>query len=160
MENKSDLELYEDIYNRMQRELDLRLERIISRSLEESYNYKDGMSLWMDDKRKMIALRSLRIALGHKMALSGKIKYDKEEAASEFEKFLEDVRDVERIISIDEEVVSDALDCIAAASGTEPGTEICNLEFLGYIPSEYREMALPEEKISEKLFFLLNGIGT
>lgn len=88
MENKSDLELYEDISKRMQRELDLRLERIISGSLEESGHYKDGFLLWMEERQNMIALRSLKIALGHKMAESGEIRYDKEEAGSDFGKLL------------------------------------------------------------------------
>ena len=41
MENKSDLELYEDIANRMQKESDLYVENIISRSFEESDDVRD-----------------------------------------------------------------------------------------------------------------------
>lgn len=56
-------------------------------------------------------------------------------------------------------MVSDALDCIAAVSGTESGTESCNLEFLDYIPAKYRRMALPEKEIPEKLFFSFDRYG-
>ena len=75
MENKSDLELYEDIANRMQKESDLYVENIISRSFEESDDVRDkdndGSFPWIDYREKMIALRSFKIALGHKMAASG-----------------------------------------------------------------------------------------
>ena len=148
MENKSDLELYEDIANRMQKESDLYVENIISRSFEESDDVRDkdndGSFPWIDYREKMIALRSFKIALGHKMAASGEIRYDGKEADDDFEKLLEDIQHVGLKLEIDEEVVSDALDCIAATSG---------------MGLESRRMPLPEKEVTEELFFLLMGMA-
>lgn len=153
IKTESSYELYNDVSNRITQESDAYMGHLISRiagnsDVESQYS-------WIDHELRMIALRSLRISTVYELATPEKLKYYAEEINSDYENLIKSIESVEYKGKIDEEVVSDAFDCIVATLGSKNVSP----ELINCIPEEYRRITPSEEEISEDLYFLLTSIS-
>lgn len=151
-EKQNNPDLYQELSNRIQQEEEDYFSSVLSVLLNDSNEESDDS--WLTHERKMIALRSHRAAVLCERIPAVGAGYE-DELRFDLEELLNSVKGVEYKGEIDDEVVSDVLDCICATSNNENLHKV----ICGYIESEHRCQHIAEKEISENLYFLLTSIA-
>lgn len=151
MEQDNCVELYHKISSQIQKESDDYFACLISAIAGNTDQKESGT--WQLHEMRMIALRSAKVACFFKMLPSVKSKAESD-VRGDFHKLLESIIHVKLRDKIDDEAVSDTLDCICAIAGSDIRACIINRLIPGY-----ENVLSINKEFSEALPLLLTGIS-
>lgn len=150
--NFNNCNLYQYISERIEREEDEYINQLISGVFVESGSQHN--EVWMNHQFMMLALRGYRICLACDMLTSQDLKVERV-IISDFKSLVQSVEILEYKGTIDDSVVSDAIDCICAIHGHESMSFIIR----EYLPEEYQSFYKNNTLVSEKLVFLILNLA-
>lgn len=99
--------MYQELSEQIQRESDAYFSRLVSTLMDELY--KDSPYRWDNHMVRMIALRSERLAITVELA---SVEKNEDDISQDFDELLQNIRKIEYKSEIDENVVSDGLECV------------------------------------------------